>query len=69
MLSLPKLVLRNLSHYWRVQFSLLFAAAVAVAVLSGALIIGDSIRASLKNLALGKLGKVDSVLVSDLFFS
>jgi putative ABC transport system permease protein len=40
----------------------------ATAVLSGALIVGDSVRASLRRLVLERLGKIDEVLVMPRFF-
>ena len=44
------------------------AAAVASAVLSGALLVGDSVRGSLRALTLDRLGTVDSALIGDRFF-
>src|SRR6185369_10786960 len=43
-------------------------AAAATAVLTGALIIGDSVRGSLRHLVLDRLGKIDEMLVLDRFF-
>ena len=43
--------------------------ATTTAVLTGALLVGDSTRGSLRDLALDRLGKIDAVLVSDHFFS
>ena len=42
--------------------------AAATAVLTGALLVGDSVRGSLKHLALDRLGKIDQVLIADRFF-
>ncbi|MCY4352269.1 MAG: ABC transporter permease, partial [Gemmatimonadetes bacterium] len=42
--------------------------AVATAVLTGALIVGDSVRGSLRDLSLSRLGKIDHALVSERFF-
>ena len=50
---------RSLAHYWRLNLAVLLAAAVATAVLTGALLIGDSIRGSLRDLTLDRLGKID----------
>ena len=42
--------------------------ATAVAVLAGALLVGDSVRASLRDLALQRLGQTDRVITSTGFF-
>jgi putative ABC transport system permease protein len=42
--------------------------ATAVAVLSGALLVGASVRQSLRELALGRLGAADAVVSSQTFF-
>ena len=38
--------------------------AVATAVLTGALLVGDSVRGSLRDLTLQRLGRIDSALVA-----
>ena len=43
---------RALSHYWRINSAVALAAAVASAVLTGALLVGDSVRGSLRTLTL-----------------
>jgi len=42
--------------------------AAATAVLTGALIVGESVRGSLRYLAFDRLGRIDEVLVTDRFF-
>jgi ABC-type lipoprotein release transport system permease subunit len=42
--------------------------AAGTAVLVGALLVGDSMRGSLRDLTLDRLGRVDEVLLSDRFF-
>ena len=42
--------------------------ATAVAVLAGALLVGDSVRGSLRDLVLQRLGRVDRIVVSSGFF-
>ena len=64
-----RLILQSLWHHRRTQFPVFLAVAVATAVLTGALIVGDSVRESLKNLALERLGKIDHVLIGDRFIS
>lgn len=59
---------RSLSYFWRIQLAVLLGAAVATAVLTGALLVGDSVRGSLRNLTLDRLGQIDYALVSERFF-
>ena len=59
---------RSLSYFWRIQLAVLLGAAVATAVLTGALLVGDSVRGSLRNLTLDRLGRIDYALVSEHFF-
>ncbi|MBW2275948.1 MAG: ABC transporter permease [Deltaproteobacteria bacterium] len=61
-------MLRSLRYYWRINLAVVAAAAVATAVLAGAVIVGDSMRASLRELTLDRLGRIDSALVSDGLF-
>jgi putative ABC transport system permease protein len=44
------------------------AVAVTTAVLTGALLVGDSVRGSLRSLTLDRLGKIDHALLSEKFF-
>jgi hypothetical protein len=61
-------LLRTLAHYWRVNLAVASGAAVAAAVLVGALLVGDSVRGSLRDLTLERLGAIDSALLVDRFF-
>ena len=67
-MSLWKIVIRSLMHFWRNNLALALGAAIATAVLTGALLIGDSMRMSLTELTLDRLGRIDELLVSDGFF-
>ncbi|MDQ3012030.1 MAG: ABC transporter permease, partial [Acidobacteriota bacterium] len=62
------LVKNSLTHYWRTNLAVILGVATAVAVLAGALLVGDSVRASLRNLALARLGKTDLLIASQGFF-
>jgi putative ABC transport system permease protein len=62
------LIQRNLTHFQRTNLAVIFGVATAVAVLAGALLVGDSVRASLRNLALRRLGATDFVLTAPGFF-
>jgi putative ABC transport system permease protein len=46
------LVRRGLAYHWRTNLAVVAGVAVAVAVLAGALLVGDSVRASLRGLFL-----------------
>jgi hypothetical protein len=62
------LVARGLGYYWRTHLAVIAGVATAVAVLAGALLVGDSVRASLRDLVLQRLGHTDDVVVSTNFF-
>jgi hypothetical protein len=59
---------RSVTYHWRTNLAITLGVAVAVAVLAGALLVGDSVRASLRDIALGRLGSTDSVVASAGFF-
>jgi putative ABC transport system permease protein len=63
-----RLVFRSLFHHRRMNVTVAMGVAAATAVLTGALIVGDSVRGSLRALALDRLGQIDHVLVSGRFF-
>src|SRR5215203_1082595 len=63
-----KLVLRNLSYYRRTNTAVVFGVGVAVAVLAGALLVGASVRASLRGLFLQRLGRATHVASAPNFF-
>ncbi len=66
-MTFSSLVRRNLLHFWRTNLAVIAGVAVAVAVLAGALLVGSSVRASLRSLALERLGAVDAVVTSAHF--
>lgn len=67
-MKISTLVTRNLGYYWRNHAAVAAGVAVAVAVLAGALLVGDSVRGSLRDLVLSRLGKTDSVVTSSAIF-
>ena len=67
-MTFGRLLLRNLFYHWRGNLAVLLGVAVGTAVLSGALLVGDSQRESLRRLALRRLGWVDQALVLPRFF-
>ncbi|TWT29407.1 FtsX-like permease family protein [Posidoniimonas corsicana] len=58
------LALRSLRYYYRTHLAVLLGVAVATAVMTGALLVGDSVRGSLKGLVLERLGSIDYALVT-----
>ncbi len=59
---------RSLLFFWRTNLAVVLGAAVGAAALTGALIVGDSMRASLQDVAVGRLGRVDYALLAPRFF-
>ena len=63
------LIIRNLRFHARSHLGALLGAAIGSAVLIGALIVGDSVRGSLREMALQRLGEINSALHGgDRFF-
>jgi hypothetical protein len=63
-----QLLKRNLSYYWRTNLAVVLGVATAVAVLAGALLVGDSVRASLRDLVVQRLGQTDYAITAPGFF-
>src|SRR5256885_1973114 len=66
-MKINSLIKNNLTYYWRTNLAVIFGVATAVAVLAGALLVGDSVRASLKDLFLSRLGNTDYLISSTTF--
>jgi putative ABC transport system permease protein len=67
-MSLLRTALASLVFHWRIHVAVALGVAAATAVLTGALLVGDSVRGSLRALALDRLGKIDELLIVDRFF-
>jgi putative ABC transport system permease protein len=63
-----KLIRKSLQYYWRTNVAVLLGVATAVSVLAGALLVGNSVRASLKDLFLARLGNTDLLISSPSYF-
>ena len=61
-------VVRDLLFFRRTHLAVAAGCAVAAAVLTGALMVGDSVRSSLRQLTLERLGGVDHALAASRFF-
>jgi ABC-type lipoprotein release transport system permease subunit len=69
-MTLLKLVRRSLLYYWRTNLGVLLAVIVSVAVLAGALVVGDSVENSLRMMVNARLGETQLALTSgDRFFT
>jgi ABC-type antimicrobial peptide transport system permease subunit len=68
MMSSVHLILESLRHHWRLNVAVALGVMAAVAVMTGALLVGDSVRGSLRDLTLDRLGQIDQVLVANRFF-
>ena len=63
-MTLWGLVRRGLRHHWRGHLAVALGVAVAGSVLIGSLIVGDSVRASLRALVGERLGEVEIAVVA-----
>ncbi|HEY8506176.1 MAG TPA: ABC transporter permease, partial [Gemmataceae bacterium] len=62
-----RLILRNLAYHWRGNLAVLLGVFVGSAVLTGALLVGDSLRGSLRARAERQLGWVDAAMIGGRF--
>jgi ABC-type lipoprotein release transport system permease subunit len=60
-----RLAFRSLVHFRSTNLAVIAGVAAAVAVLAGALGVGDAVRGSLRRLVLDRLANVDHAIVSD----
>jgi ABC-type antimicrobial peptide transport system permease subunit len=67
-MKLFHIAVQSLKHYFRSDFTIALGVMAATAVLTGALIVGDSMRQSLRSLTMERLGQIDEMLVSQGFF-
>ncbi len=62
------LVFRTLIHFRGLLFPVALGVAVATAVILGALVVGDSMRGSLRFIAMDRIGEIESVVVAPRWF-
>ena len=67
-MRITSLLKRSLAYYWQTNLVVIVGVAIAVAVLAGALLIGASVRGSLRDLVSQRLGRTDQIVVSTGFF-
>ncbi len=63
-MTFSTLILRSLRHHARAHLGVLLGATVGSAVLIGALLVGDSVRGSLRDMALARLGKIEAAMAT-----
>ena len=66
-MNLSRLLRRNLRFHRRANFAVLLGVAVGTAVLTGALLVGDSLRGSLRDQILKRLGGVHYAMILPRF--
>jgi putative ABC transport system permease protein len=64
-----KLLIESLTYHWRSHLAVLLCVVVGTSVLGGALLVGDSMRGSLRDITLDRLGRIDFALSSDRLFA
>jgi putative ABC transport system permease protein len=62
-MSLWRLAKQSLGFYWRTNLGVLLTVVVSTAILTGALVVGDSVRYSLRMMVKARLGKTQLALV------
>jgi len=61
-LTFWRLAARSLRFYWRTHAGVLLGTAIASSALIGALLVGDSVRGSLRDRAVARVGKAELIL-------
>ncbi|MBN2319345.1 MAG: FtsX-like permease family protein [Acidobacteria bacterium] len=64
-----RLIFRSLLYYWRTNLPVVAGIAIAVAVMTGALMVGRSVRGSLRDLLFERIGRTETVVTAERFFS
>jgi len=64
-MRLVSLVKKSLLFYWRTNLGVLLAVMTSTAILTGALLVGDSVRHSLRMMAVSRLGRTNLALVAN----
>jgi hypothetical protein len=68
LMQTTQLIKRSLAYYWQTNLVVVLGVAIAVSVLAGALLIGESVRGSLRDLSARRLGKTDDLISAPNFF-
>jgi ABC-type antimicrobial peptide transport system permease subunit len=68
-LSHVSMIAAGVRYNWRTSLAVALGVAIATSVIVGALVVGDSMRGSLRELTSERLGKVDTVVAPGGFFA
>ena len=66
--TMSRLIRASMRHSWRVSVSVALGVATATAVIVGALLVGDSMRGSLRGLTIERLGNTENAVFPGGFF-
>jgi len=66
--NFSRLITRSLRFYWRTGVVVALGVAVATAVITGSLVVGDSVTDSVRDTALARLGHIDHALTGSVLF-
>ncbi len=66
--TVSRLIRASMKYSWRVSGSVALGVATATAVIVGALLVGDSMRGSLRGLTIERLGKTENAIFPGGFF-
>lgn len=67
-MTLLRIALRSLGYYWRTHVAVAFGVAIAAATITGSLIVGDSVRGSVRDVAMSRLGNIDYAMAATTLF-
>ncbi|NOX53692.1 MAG: ABC transporter permease [Planctomycetes bacterium] len=59
---------QSVLYYWRMHLAVFLGVLAGAAAITGALIVGDTVRYSLRQMTVERLGRIDHVLASHRFF-
>src|SRR6185503_20587966 len=62
-----KLLLRTLTYFRLSNFAVIAGSAIACAILTGAMMVGDSVKLSLRDLTIHRLGPIDYAMTPGRF--
>jgi len=68
-LSILKVAFQSLRYYWKTALVISLGTAVAIAALTGSLLVGKSVKNNLRDIAIGRLGNVEAVVRSNGYFT
>ncbi len=67
-MTLRRILTQSLLHYRAVNGAVALGVAIGAAILAGALMVGSSVRGSLRSLTLDRLGAIDFAAVGERYF-